>query len=43
MNEREIKQDGLTLCRACAHSGYYQMAQQSLPAPYIFSVQSLSA
>lgn len=43
MNEREVKQDGLTLCRACAHGGYYQMAQQNLPAPYIFSVQSLSA
>lgn len=23
MNEREIKQNGLTLCRACAHGGYY--------------------
>jgi formylmethanofuran dehydrogenase subunit E len=23
MNEREIKSDGLTLCRACAHGGYY--------------------
>lgn len=23
MNEREIKRDGLTLCRACAHGGYY--------------------
>jgi formylmethanofuran dehydrogenase subunit E len=43
MNEREIKQDGLTLCRACAHGGYYQMVQQNLPVPYIFSVQSLSA
>ncbi|CAG0987339.1 formylmethanofuran dehydrogenase subunit E [Anaerolineales bacterium] len=43
MNEREVKHDGLTLCRACAHGGYYQMTQQNLPAPYIFSVQSLSA
>jgi len=43
MNEREVKQDTLTLCRACAHGGYYQMAQQSLPVPCIFSVQSLSA
>lgn len=23
MNEREIKRDGLTLCRTCAHGGYY--------------------
>ncbi len=43
MNEREVKHDGLTLCHTCAHGGYYQMAQQSLPAPCIFSVQSLSA
>ena len=25
MNEREVKQDGLTLCRACAGISYYQM------------------
>ncbi len=25
INEREIKVDGLTLCRACAGSGYYQL------------------
>jgi formylmethanofuran dehydrogenase subunit E len=25
MNEREIKQGGLNLCRACASSGYYQV------------------
>lgn len=25
MNEREVKQGGLTLCRACAGSSYYQM------------------
>lgn len=25
MNEREVKQDGLILCRACAGSSYYQM------------------
>lgn len=24
INEREIRRDGLTLCRACAHDGYYQ-------------------
>ena len=26
MNEREVKQNGLTLCRACAGGGYYQSA-----------------
>jgi len=25
MNEREVKQDGLTLCRTCAGSSYYRM------------------
>lgn len=25
MNEREVKQNGLTLCRACAGSSYYQL------------------
>ncbi len=25
MNEREVKQDGLTLCRACTGSSYYQV------------------
>ena len=24
MNEREVRQNGLTLCRPCAHDGYYQ-------------------
>ncbi len=36
MNEREIKQNGLILCRACAQGGYYHPAQQ---APFSFSVQ----
>ena len=27
MNEREIHQNGLTLCHACAHGGYYQPTQ----------------
>lgn len=27
MNKREIKRDNLTLCCACAHGGYYQLAQ----------------
>jgi len=27
MNEREVSQNGLTLCRSCAHGGYYQLAQ----------------
>ncbi|MEW6286154.1 MAG: FmdE family protein [Chloroflexota bacterium] len=24
INEREVKQNGLTLCKTCAHGGYYQ-------------------
>lgn len=27
INEREIKQNGLILCRACAYGGYYQIVQ----------------
>ncbi len=27
MNEREIEQNGLTLCRPCAHGGYYHVGQ----------------
>jgi formylmethanofuran dehydrogenase subunit E len=30
MNEREVKQNGLTLCRACTHGGYYQPLPNSL-------------
>jgi len=29
MNEREVKKDGLTLCRACAGTAYYQPAEQN--------------
>ncbi|MGZ9222675.1 MAG: TraR/DksA C4-type zinc finger protein [Anaerolineales bacterium] len=25
MNEREIRQEGLTLCRTCAGDGYYKL------------------
>jgi formylmethanofuran dehydrogenase subunit E len=28
MNEREVHQNGLTLCPSCAHGGYYQVNQQ---------------
>ncbi len=28
MNEREVRQDGLILCRACAHDGYYQPVER---------------
>ncbi|MEW6406511.1 MAG: FmdE family protein [Chloroflexota bacterium] len=27
INEREVHQNGLTLCRACAHGGYYRVGQ----------------
>jgi formylmethanofuran dehydrogenase subunit E len=30
MNEREIRRDGLTLCRACAGYGYYQMSGENI-------------
>jgi formylmethanofuran dehydrogenase subunit E len=30
MNEREIRQSGLTLCFTCAYGGYYQLAQVSI-------------
>jgi formylmethanofuran dehydrogenase subunit E len=29
MNEREVHQNGLVLCHACAHGGYYQPARQA--------------
>ena len=30
MNEREVRQKGLTLCFTCAHGGYYQLEQASI-------------
>jgi formylmethanofuran dehydrogenase subunit E len=30
MNEREIHQNGLTLCHACAHGGYYLIGQNAI-------------
>ncbi len=38
MNEREVHQNGLTLCRACAHGGYYQMRQNAV-LPFTAIVQ----
>jgi formylmethanofuran dehydrogenase subunit E len=32
MNEREIKRDGLTLCRACTHGGYYSTGHTIIPS-----------
>ena len=29
MNEREVKQNGLTLCHACAHGGYYRLVERN--------------
>ncbi len=29
MNEREVKQNGLTLCHPCAHGGYYQTVERN--------------
>lgn len=42
MNEREIKQNGLTLCISCARGGYYQTAPKNLSSRYVFSIQGLS-
>ncbi|MEW6401315.1 MAG: FmdE family protein [Chloroflexota bacterium] len=30
MNEREVQQNGLTLCYSCAHGGYYQAGQSAV-------------
>lgn len=35
MNEREIKQNGLTLCRACVQGGYYRPVEQNTIPLYI--------
>jgi formylmethanofuran dehydrogenase subunit E len=40
MNEREIQADGVTLCQACAHGGYYQPARQNLSYHYSISQES---
>ena len=39
MNEREVHQNGLTLCQTCAHGGYYQRAIQA----DIFDLQKVAA
>ena len=31
INERQVVIDGLTLCRTCAHSGYYRLAMSQRP------------
>ena len=38
MNEREVKQNGLTLCHSCAHEGYYQMVGQNAISAYPFQI-----
>ncbi len=37
MNEREIQEDGLTICRACAGGGYYQTALSRVPMALFLS------
>ncbi|MCS6995115.1 MAG: FmdE family protein [Anaerolineales bacterium] len=32
MNEREIRREGLTLCRSCAGESYYRISKSALPA-----------
>ena len=31
INEREVRRDGATLCRACAGEGYYDLLASSFP------------
>ena len=38
MNEREVHQNGLTLCRACAHGRYYRVRQNAI-LPFTAIVQ----
>jgi formylmethanofuran dehydrogenase subunit E len=33
INEREVRQDGLILCRACAGQRYYRLLEESTPWP----------
>lgn len=35
MNEREVKQNGLTLCRPCAQGGYYQSVERDSISLYL--------
>lgn len=35
MNEREVKQNGLTLCKACALGGYYQIVERDTISLYL--------
>lgn len=42
MNEREIRRDGLTLCRSCAEDGYYQAVQTSSPPAALKFCQPVS-
>ena len=42
MNEREVKQEGLTLCHACAERGYYQPVEQNATLSYVLHTDRLS-
>lgn len=33
INEREVRQDGLILCRACAGQRYYRLLEEPVPSP----------
>ncbi len=35
VNEREIRCDEMTLCRSCAHGGYYQLVAEFAPLPVL--------
>ena len=40
INEREVKQDGLAFCRACAYSGYYHLRQNAM-LPYLIEEEAV--
>ena len=42
INEREIFQNGMPLCLACAHGGYYRAIEQSPVFPYLVQMEAAS-
>jgi formylmethanofuran dehydrogenase subunit E len=42
INEREVHQNGLILCHACAHDGYYHVIQRGSILPQILTAHNLT-
>ena len=38
LNERQVQQGGLTLCRTCADGGYYQLSPNEIPGIQLLDV-----